>query len=86
MQGRRKIGTIEIMNTINEWSDLIKGFMYLAYNSIKSPNEAIDRLCRYRLYRREGQLKSKCKVTIKGFGTDDVPWTKKAPAYVKVVL
>jgi hypothetical protein len=87
MQGRQKIDILKIMETINKWSDTVKAFVHSAYLVIKSPNEAIDRMCRHRLHKSGGQINCNgtVKVTIKGFGIDDVPWTKKV-SYVNVAL
>lgn len=80
MQGRQKIDMIEIMETMNEWSDFIKAFIHSAYLIIKDPNEAIDRMCRHRLHKSSGQTIFKgnviATVTMIGFGIDDVPWTR----------
>lgn len=83
MQGRRKIGTIEIMKTTNKLSDFIKSFVETANDGFKNLKDAISYTC---LQRRKKEQEKFVTHFNSGTGTNIVPWTREAPADVKVVL
>lgn len=71
MQGRRKIGTIEIMKTTNKLSDFIKSFIEIANDGFKNLKDAISYTC---LQRRKKEQEKFVTHFSSGTGTDDADW------------